>query len=384
MMQKRIRIPHCRIRFLIFILYNLFYVFYMMGYLSQIYYLGTMILFCAMNAFILFRKGRLKYKGERELKLGASYVLVFFLISSFIQCIHLDFQLYLISGIIRIALPIINAFLFVNAVDDKDQNAFFDVLLARFVVHFLWSNISNFNLRSLLSISWGESFSSYESSMAHDFIIMEMYYLFRNERRKSLICMILCMLSMKRISFIMAPVIFIFSRKIPIGIKVKKGLLLALKSAAIISPIILILIYTSEFQNWFLSVFHISLNTLMSGRPRIYEIMRDNMPYINGYGSINSFLEQYVMFQFGTTWNAILHNDFLRIFYETTIVGLVVVANNLVEIAKKEYWLYFMIMYLFLVAITSHIFNYFSVWVTFYMIVMRHQTLMPKEASINE
>ena len=87
-------------------------------------------------------------------------------------------------------------------------------------------------------------------------------------------------------------------------------------------------------------------------------------------GSSNAFLSSFVKSKYGTTWDGILHNDFLRLLLETTIVGVIIVANNLVEICKKNTWIFLMGCYLIIVAITSHIFNYFSVWITFYMIVM--------------
>lgn len=371
-MKLKIGLPRCKARFAVFILYNMFYVLYMMGQASQIFYLGTLILFCGMNAITLFTRGGVLYRGKREFKLGMGYVIVFFIISSMIQCIHFDFRSYLITGLIRITLPIVNAYLFVNTIDEEDQKYFFNVLFARFVIHFVWQNHSYLNLRGLSSISWSNSSSDMESSLAHDFLIMEMFYLYRNEKKKAFVCMILCMMSMKRLSFILAPFFLIVSRYIPRNIEVKKIFCLLLKGVAAISPFIILLLYSNASQAWFFSTFHVDLNIVMSGRPRIYEIMRDNMPYYNGYGSINNFLGHYVMYQFGTTWNAILHNDFLRIFFETTIAGVIVLANNLVELSKKEYWFFLMMVYLITVAITSHILNYFSVWITFYMIVMSH------------
>lgn len=371
-MRLKIRLPQCKIRFAVFIVYNMFYVFYMKGYTSQIFYFGTLMLFCGMNAFILIRRHGKAVKGTREFRLGTGYIAFFFVVSAFFQCIHLDFKFYLITGLIRILLPVVNAYLFVNTIDKRDHKYFFNVLLARYVVHFIWQNYNYLNLNGLLSISWSESNSEMESSLAHDFLIMEMYYLYRGEKKKSILCMILCMLSMKRLSFILAPVFFVTSRYVPKGIEVKKIFCTLLKATAIVSPIFILLLYSQELQAWLISTLHIDLNAVMSGRPRIYQIMLDNMPYYNGYGSINNFLEHYVMRQYGTTWNAILHNDFLRIFYETTIVGVIILTNNLVEIAKKEYWFFFMMTYLIMVAITSHILNYLSVWITFYMIVMSH------------
>ena len=330
----KLDLPQCKIRYFVFILYNFLYVTYMLGYTSQTYYLGTLILFCLMNLFMIVKKGGILKKALREFKLGMGYVLVFFIISIVIQIYNMDFQSYLYSGLLRISLPILNAFLFVNSVDSKDYKYFFNVLLARFALNFVWEFYKDFNFAGLLSISWSESSSSMESSMAHDFIVMEVYFLSRKDNKKAFVSMLLCMLSMKRLSFILAPILFVLAK------------------------------------NFFQNVFNMDLNLKMGGRIAIYDTVVNNIPYFNGYGSINAFLSKFVYSVFGTYWNATLHNDFIRIYYETTIVGVVVLANNLVELSKKNYWNFIIVAYLIFVGITSHILNYFSVWVTFYMIIM--------------
>lgn len=362
-----IKLPHCKIRFLAFIIYNAFYVLYMLGYTSQSLYLGTLILFCMMNGFFVLRKK--EYLCKREFKLGTCYVLVFLVVSVLIQLFHMDFQTYLISGLIRIFLPIINAFLFVNSINESDYDAFFNVMLLRFVLHFLLENYQYLNPTYILAISWKDSSSVMESSMAHDFIIMEMYYLFKNKKMKAIICMVFCMLSMKRISFILAPLLLIMAKWIKNDIPVNKKYLSALKGISIISPFLIIAMYSDSFQIWLYNTLHVDLNVIMSGRPHIYKTLVENIPYFNGYGSVNNFLTQRALL-FNTTWDAVLHNDFLRIYFETTIFGVIVLANNLVELTKKQYWHFIMISYLLVVAITSHILNYFSVWITFYLVVM--------------
>ena len=296
-----------------------------------------------MNLFMIVKKGGILKKALREFKLGMGYVLVFFIISIVIQIYNMDFQSYLYSGLLRISLPILNAFKI-----DKD-----------------------FNFAGLLSISWSESSSSMESSMAHDFIVMEVYFLSRKDNKKAFVSMLLCMLSMKRLSFILAPILFVLAKKLPeINKPVKKSLLRSLKIVAILSPFFMFALYSKASQNFFQNVFNMDLNLKMGGRIAIYDTVVNNIPYFNGYGSINAFLSKFVYSVFGTYWNATLHNDFIRIYYETTIVGVVVLANNLVELSKKNYWNFIIVAYLIFVGITSHILNYFSVWVTFYMIIM--------------
>lgn len=325
-----------------------------------------------LNEFIHdCKKGGILKKALREFKLGMGYVLVFFIISIVIQIYNMDFQSYLYSGLLRISLPILNAFLFVNSVDSKDYKYFFNVLLARFALNFVWEFYKDFNFAGLLSISWSESSSSMESSMAHDFIVMEVYFLSRKDNKKAFVSMLLCMLSMKRLSFILAPILFVLAKKLPeINKPVKKSLLRSLKIVAILSPFFMFALYSKASQNFFQNVFNMDLNLKMGGRIAIYDTAVNNIPYFNGYGSINAFLSKFVYSVFGTYWNATLHNDFIRIYYETTIVGVVVLANNLVELSKKNYWNFIIVAYLIFVGITSHILNYFSVWVTFYMIIM--------------
>lgn len=190
-----IRIPHCWLRMLVFIAYNCFYVLYMQGLAPQSLYFTTLIVFCVMNVFVVIITKHGFINAIREFKLGTGYVAVILIISLIIQLIHFDFESYLMTGVIRLFLPIINAFLFVNSIDKRDQDLFFNILLLRFAIHFLIANYTYLNLTSIMSISWGSSFSPMESSMAHDFMIMEMYYLYRKDRKRALLCMVFCMLS---------------------------------------------------------------------------------------------------------------------------------------------------------------------------------------------
>lgn len=366
-----ISLPKCKLRLLVFAVYNFLYVTYMMGYTSQTLYLGTLILFCLMNlGVIALKKGFLR-RGIREFKLGIAYVITFLIISLAIQVFNSDFELYLFTGLIRITLPIVNALLLVNSVDSKDFKYFFDILLLRFIINFVWQNYEYFNLEGLLSISWADSTSEMETSLAHDFIIMEMYYLSQKAYKRGFVCVVLCMLSMKRLSFFLAPIMFILSLIISFdGKSVKKRYLNIVKMVAILSPFIILALYSEQSQQMFKELFNFDLNLFMNGRIYIHELLVNNIPYYNGYGSVNSFLEKFVYENYSTVWNAILHNDLLRIYYETTIIGVIVLVYSLVELSKKNYWHFFMICYLLFVAITSHIFNYFSVWITFYMVVM--------------
>ena len=137
----RISVPSCKLRYLVFITYNLLYVLYMEGYAPQSLYLATLAMFCIMNALTIYAKAQNSFTATRELKLGLGYVLAFLFISILIQIIHQDFGIYLYQDIFRITLPIINAFFFVNSINEKDREFFFTVLYLRFILHCFFMNV---------------------------------------------------------------------------------------------------------------------------------------------------------------------------------------------------------------------------------------------------
>lgn len=175
---------------------------------------------------------------------------------------------------------------------------------------------------------------------------------------------------MKRLSFILAPVAFVLSSRVPKG-DVKRVYRVLVMVAIVLSPFVLMWLYRYDVMGWLYSSFGIDLNAEMTGRPTIYHLAISGMSGdFNGYGSINYYLAGYASSHFGTVWNGILHNDTIGIYLETGFLGIASFAFGIVEFSKKNYWHFFMMLYLVFVAITSHILDYFSVWVTFYLAVM--------------
>lgn len=369
------RIKH-KIRLLFFVLYNISFALYMAGIISRIYYILFILIFCAMNALVIIRQKRPVKNGLKELRLGIISMAVLFLLSIVMQILNNRIELsYVVGDLFRMVMPIVSAFLLANTFDKDEIGLCFDVLLIRFILQFLLINASHLSIGNILAISWSNSSSIMESSLAHDFIVLEMLYLMLNKQKKAFLCMIFCMLSMKRISFIAAPLLFIFSKSIQPN-SVNRRLLSVIKIITIISPIIVVWLYKKETQEFLQTSFNINLNAITSGRVQIYNLLQRNIGHYNGLGSSNAFLGEYARSTFNTTWNGVLHNDILRLFLETTIIGVAVYVRNFFEIIKNNKWLFLMGLYLIVVAITSHIFNYFSVWVTFYMAVMSAPILL--------
>lgn len=362
--------PKSGLRFILFCTYNALYVAYMMGYASQSLYMGTLILFCFANGIIFMYKGATRINGAQYAGYILLFIAVFGVISIPIQMLNGGLRGFLFSSLGRLVLPIVNALFFVNAVEKEDWNYYFTILLIRFCCHFLLMNAENLSLSNVLSINWSDSEAATETSLAHDFLIMEMLFLAIGQKKKAFICAIFCMLSMKRLSFILAPVIFFLSSRVPRR-EVKSSLRFLAILTIIVSPFVLMWLYRYDVMAWLYSSFGIDLIKEMSGRPTIYHTAIAGMAGdFNGYGSINNYLAGYAAAHYGTVWNGVLHNDTIGIYLETGIIGIASFAFCIVEFSKKNYWHFFMMLYLVFVAITSHILDYFSVWITFYLAVM--------------
>lgn len=351
------------VRVMIFVAYNIAYVAYMLGYLSWIQEIAVLALFCIANALVFITKHT---RGKpvlfsRELKLGLGFIGVFFVISIMIQMWNNDFQGYLFEEIFRTAGPLINAFLFINATNEKERDIYFNILLVRYIVHFMLFNINNLDIRNISMISWSDSFSPFESGMAHDFIILEFYYLYKKQKKKALVCLLFCMLSLKRISFFLAPIMFILSSIVPNGKPVKKIFVLIPKIIFIMSPFVILFLYSPDIGNWLLTNYNFDLNEFTMERITIFERLVDNIPYFNGFGSANNFLVPLIGNKF--------HNDLLRFYFEVTIIGVIFAVNNLVEMAKNECWSLIMMSYILLVSATTPLFTYFPIWITLYMVL---------------
>ena len=342
----------------------------MMGYASQSLYMGSLILFCLANGIIFVYKGKNKIYGFQYAGYIFLFIGVFAAISIPMQIFNGGLKGFLFSSLGRLALPMVNALFFVNAVEEEDWDYYFNILFIRFCCHFLFVNAENLSLSNILAISWSDSEAATETSLAHDFLIMEMLFLAIKQKKKAFICVIFCMLSMKRLSFMLAPAIFFLSNRVPKS-EVKPSLRFVVILTIIVSPLVLMWLYRYDVMTWLYSSFGIDLIKEMSGRPTIYHTAIAGMAgSFNGYGSINNYLANYAAAHYGTVWNGVLHNDTIGIYLETGIIGIASFAFCIVEFSKKNYWHFFMMLYLVFVAITSHILDYFSVWVTFYLAVM--------------
>ena len=366
---KKTRIPKGieLLKLLLFFFYNFSYVLFKEGYIPQSINLVLLVVFIGICVLQYLHVNHWKwyihdfFSHEIYLILFTCFVIA--VISLGIQIKNGNICGYMFSGILHIVLPIMAVFFWIHTVKEEHRDLYFEVFVLRFIFHFLLIGSGNFSLSNILAISWFDSKSSvFESSNAHDLLFLVFYYKYRKKNLIAFVCMVLCMLSLKRLSFILAPLVFIFFKRLP-DKPVSKWLLRATKVLFICSPFFYLFLMSDSVDHYFIQHFNISLNQFMTGRLSLAKIIISRPEILNGYDSTT----YYLMHNGFVSTN--MHCDVLKMYLEVSIVSLIVLINNIFEIVKKDFRLYLIMMYTGIVLISSHFLDYISGWIIIYMIV---------------
>ena len=369
------------IKFSVFLLYNMAYVFYMLGYLNRNIYLMLLFLFLALSVFeyVVKNKGVFGKKGDffwHEFLRAMLIVAVFLSISLCIQIYHGGVQGFLFTELLYNLIPPAVAFFWINTSRKEERYTYFVIFLLRNVLYFFVANMGKLSLSNILSISWGNSKSSiFETPYAHDFFFLEIIFFYFKKKKLALLCMILCMINFKRISFILSVFVFIFcmlleySKKFQLFFSKFKHVDIRVRCIVLlimcIMPFLIDLAISDAGLAFFNENFGIDLDDFTTGRVGVIRYTIKNIGFFNGYGSSDNFLRNSI----NPTYRLLgsMHCDVLRIYLETTMIGVFVYFKELIEIAKKSWLIFGMLMYLFMELLFSHFIDVLGVWTMFFM-----------------
>lgn len=369
--------PYNYIKLFVFCIYNITYVLYMVGYMSRYVNLMLLAVFIGMciYQFIYSNKkiGEKKYIFLSEFKRAMVIVLSFLFISITIQIIHNDIQFYVVSELLYNMIPPVLAFFWINTTEDEERKKYFYIFFFKSLMYFVLSNLDNFSIENIKKIDWNDSNSSlFESPLAHDFLFLEIIFLQLKNKKLAIASFLLCLLSFKRISFILAGVILIMSLKKSskksdmLAKMVSKKIIILVFVIMIVSPFIIKWISSSSGIEFFYEQ-GIDINEFSTGRIGLIQYVQNNIKYYNGYGSIDYFMENSQSIFIAELGN--MHCDILKLYFEVTELGVIIFVYEMLQIAKRNKIVFFMLMYLFLEIISSHFIDVLSVWNIYFMFV---------------
>ena len=233
------------------------------------------------------------------------------------------FRAFVIPEFLYVLLPLVFVILVVSA-DCVNVSRILDNCFYIAVFAFAVDAIGALGSLSTMSLSFLDSSSPFENPSSLIFVFLELYLLVRYDKRngKALICLLITLLTFKRISVIIAILFFIF---VPIikNKKVPRWLFVSTIAIFCLIPFLLEYFYSNAFASFFLTRYGMDFNEFTMDRFARTSYVLNNLGEIKyGFGSVTNFLSE----NYGreNVANRSLHSDLLRIFLECTFVGTLV------------------------------------------------------------
>lgn len=268
-------------------------------------YIATLGIFFLFEVYVVLSNKRQEGKTFRK-EFQATMLVAFLAISLGIQIVNGNLQTYLYEELLYFVVPCLAGYVCINYSKEEDVKWFFYIILVKLALYFVLRFWGTFSLSAIMAINFNDSNSSlYEIVIAHDFLFLMIVFIYFDDLKAVLISFALCVLSFKRLPFVLSFFILALylldksGKAMRLGALNKrtakwlqgsfsKGTLLAIFAVMLVLPFIMQWVYSSTGVQWFEGTFGMDLNKETSGRVNIVDYALNNFTP-KGLGSITHF-----------------------------------------------------------------------------------------------
>lgn len=327
-----------------------------------------LLLIVFIKKFFIIKNKKIEFLYEIK---QIFFVMVAFVVISLIyQIILMDFKTYFIKEIFYMFVPCLYVFLLINSDKKKDNNFYFNITLIIFSIFFFIEFKDILSISNIFKISFINSYSPFESNIpfAGVFLVLYTYFLLNKNKKRAILSFLLCFLSFKRIHVIYIILLPFINLLLKNEDNVSKKLLNVTKIFFIFSPLLIEFIFSDYFSDLFYNIFNIDFEKFVMSRFSLVNYVLD-LDFKN-YGLATTYYispppQIYNMSGNITQFN--MHCDLLRIYIETSIVGLAIFVNNYFNITKSNIFKYILMLAYFFIMFSSHAITSFYTWILIYM-----------------
>ena len=300
-----------------------------------------------------------------------------------IQQIINGFNSYAINEVIYFITPLFFTFAYLQVNRGIDIDHVLNVILFIYIINFFIENFSTLSLSGLLSISFADSYSPYESGLPMICVVYMIYFFKKNKLVNVFFLWILNYITLKRLSFVFASVVLaiMIIRKLFNLIlhtnrtfNINKKISYIIVIFFILLPIILYSLLNDDFQQWFYDLTGVDIDVFMLSRFTRMEEVAHNPDFINtGLGSTTVYLTGYYQSIHTHTLhdNFNLHNDIFKIFIECGLIGTIIFTICYFKATKFKPFSVLLMTYVFSEMIVNHLLGAGTVafWIVVYLIL---------------
>ena len=325
-------------------------------YLKYIFMLAS-IIFCFIQ---LRKKENRTYIFKKEL-LSVLFVIISFLFITLLFTLkNGNFYQESISELIKIIIPIIYAFFILNVFSFKEiYYSMVGILLCSFLGYVLEIGTDNFTMSNILTMSFGTSYSPFESHLFSGASIALYAFFIYYRKNKFLVALSLLFVvcTFKRLSIVFAIFLLIIPYFININKKVNEKLRIWISIFFVVITIIYYFLLIPSSADFFYDIFGKTQREFTMSRSIFLERILNSNYSSSGIGSVTHFLGRS------------LEMDLIQIYFEVSIIGLIIFVWNYWKCAGNIVYTYIYMAFQFFNMLTSHSLDNSFNWVLVFLII---------------
>lgn len=340
------------------------------GLISQIKY--VICIFGTLVSWEVIRRNKFQCCFRKELKKIWTLVFIFSIISMIYIVINHSFTSRTILELIYLAVPVTYAYMYVNSLPFEKIYKSMVVVLGVFLFGYLINLGMSFSaiISSISTISFIDSYSLLESSVyAAPSITLACFFLYYRSNKIVTLCSVLfVLLTFKRLSVIFAIVMLILPYFTDLSKPVKKGTIRFIKIVMFFLTIAYFYMMIPENANIVENTLNIDLNKITMGRAWRFKLLYHSSFKSAGLGSTYAYLM--------SRYNFALEMDMLRLIFEVSIIGVMLLINQFFDIVSKSRYCLMVMLYMFSNLLFSHsladMFGWLLLYITFACVQYKH------------
>lgn len=282
---------------------------------------------------------------KKELRNIIIVVVTLLFISLITAMINNKFYMETFESVFKMILPIIYVYYFINVMSfEYIYKAMVGALFGSFVGYVIEIGTGNFTMSNLKMLDFSSSYSPFESSFAAGasiaFCVFFMYY--RKNKLITIFSFVFAILTFKRLSVLFALILIILPKIIDVNKKVNKKYRLLCIWGFILLTIIYYNLLLPQNSSAFYKIFGDTQDSFTMGRSSFLRTFLSKGKFYPGLGSTTAILGKG------------LEMDLIRIYLETSILGLSVFVWGYWNYSGDSKYTYIYMLFQFFNLLTSH------------------------------
>lgn len=326
---------------------------------GTIKYLLTWI-FIVFDIFLTLKNNNFKYDLG---SCGKTFIYILFgaivlIAITILKQVNNGFHSYSINESIFLITPIAFTICLTKKMNVDKIETLMKLSFIIFIIAFIYKFSDVLSINNILSISFTNSYSPFESELAYLFLVYECFFIFNKNNKFAIISMIMCILSFKRLCCIFSILIYIVSKFINIYKEVNIKIVVITTIIFVVLPIATCFAIDNNIEGYLYSKYRISLDEITLSRTQRIELVLNSNQIRYGLGSTTTYLtEKLNSIHDSNLEQRNLHNDLVKFYLECGILGLAVLVFVYVKSFSKTKISFLMIIYILLECYFNHLFG---------------------------